>query len=193
MASTRDASAIAAALSRNVRAQRLGKHLTLDALAKQAGISRGMLVQIEQGRTNPSLATLCRLTNALGVSLPQLLDVGKPSVVRVVRREDNVVLWQGEKGGEGRMLTASQEPSPLELWEFRLAPAELYAADPQLAGTVEMVYVLAGQLALQVDDESVQATAGDTVLFRPDRAHVYRNAGSDWVHMIIANVEQAQK
>lgn len=189
--SARDPSAIAAALSRNVRALRLGRHLTLDALATQAGISRGMLVQVEQGRTNPSLATLCRLANALGVPLPQLLDVGKPALVRVVGRDDNVVLWEGENGGEGRMLTASDEPLPLELWEFRLAPGEEYKADPQSAGAVEMVYVLAGQLTLRVEDESVQAPAGQTIVFHPDRDHEYRNAGTEWVHMVIANVARA--
>lgn len=189
--SARNPSAIAAALSRNVRALRQGKHLTLDALATQAGISRGMLVQIEHGRTNPSLATLCRLANALGVPLPQLLDVGAPAMVQVVPREDNVVLWEGESGGEGRMLSASKEPWPLELWEFRLAPGEKYKANPQPVGAVEMVYVLAGRLTLQVEDDTVQAPAGDTVVFHPDRDHEYRNAGNEWLHMVIANVERA--
>jgi len=187
----REPSTIAAALARNVRALRQGKNLTLDALATQAGISKGMLVHIEQGRTNPSLATLCRLANALGVSLPHLLDVGMPAVVQVVPREDNVVLWKGDRGGEGRMLSASDEPLPLELWEFRLAPGERYRADPQSSGTVEMVYVLAGQLTLQVENQSVQAQAGQTVVFHPDRDHEYRNAGAEWLHIVIANVERA--
>ncbi|NIM52352.1 MAG: cupin domain-containing protein [Gemmatimonadales bacterium] len=192
MVPSRDPSAITAALSRNVRAVRLGERLTLDAMAARAGISKGMLVQVEQGRTNPSLATLCRLANALGVSLPQLLDVGPATAVQVVRRDDNVVLWEGERGGEGRMLAASEEPWWLELWEFRLAPGDAHKADPQPPGTVEMVYVLAGHLTMRVEDESVQAPAGDTVMFRPDRDHEYRNAGTEWVHMMIANVEPVQ-
>lgn len=192
MLPSRDPSAVTAALSRNVRAMRLEDGLTLDALAARAGISKGMLVQVEQGRTNPSLATLCRLANALGVSLPQLLDVGPPAAVQVVRRDGNVVLWQGERGGEGRLLAASEEPWPLELWEFRLAPGDAYRADPQSPGTVEMVYVLAGHLTLRVEDESVEAPAGDTVVFRPDRDHEYRNAGDELVHVVIANAERVQ-
>jgi transcriptional regulator with XRE-family HTH domain len=186
----RDPSAITAALSRNVRAMRLDEGLTLDALAARAGISKGMVVQVEQGRTNPSLATLCRLANALGVSLPQLLDVGPAAAVQIVSSDANVVLWAGERGGEGRLLAASEEPSPLELWEFRLAPGDAYEAEPQSPGTVEMVYVLAGQLTVRVEDESVEAGAGDTVVFRPDREHEYRNAGDGWVHVVIANVER---
>ncbi len=192
MVPSRDPSAVTAALSRNVRAARLGERLTLEALAARAGISKGMLVQIEQGRTNPSLATLCRLANALGASLPQLLDVGPPAAVQVVHRDDNVVLWKGKRGGEGRLLAASKGPRSLELWEFHLAPGEAHKADPQPPGTVEMVCVLAGHLTMRVEDESVQAPAGDTVVFRPDRDHEYRNAGTEWVHMMIANVEPVQ-
>lgn len=190
MVPSRDPSAIAAALSRNVRAMRLEGGLTLDALAARAAISKGMLVQVEQGRTNPSLATLCRLANALGVSLPQLLDVGPPAAVQVVHRDDAVVLWAGERGGEGRLLAASEEPWPLELWEFRLAPGDAYKADPQSPGTVEMVHVLAGHLTVRVEEEIVEAPAGDTVMFRPDRDHEYRNARDEWVHVVIANAEQ---
>jgi transcriptional regulator with XRE-family HTH domain len=171
---------------------RLEAGLTLDGLAARAGISKGMLVQVEQGRTNPSLATLCRLANALSVTLPQLLDLGPPGAVQVVPRAGNVVLWEGEGGGEGRLLAGSEEPWPLELWEFRLAPGDAYEADPQSPGTVEMVYVLAGNLLVRVEDESVEATAGDTVMFRPDRDHEYRNAGDEWVHVVIANAERVQ-
>ena len=182
-----------AALSRNVRALRLAGRLTLDALAARASLSKGMLVQVEQGRTNPSLATLCHLAQALGVSLPQLLEVGPRAEVRVVRRDDRVVLWKGKRGGQGRVLAASSEPWPLEMWEFRLAPSEAYRAEPQSRGTVEMIHVLAGRLALRLEDESVEARSGDTVVFRPEREHEYRNSGSSWLHVVLANVERGAK
>lgn len=193
MTPVRDLSTVAAALSRTVRASRLGAQLTLEALAKRASISKGMLVQVEHGRTNPSLATLCRLSHALGVSLPQLLDVAPRAAVQVIRRADNVVLWRGRRGGQGRMLAASEEPWPLELWDFRLAPSESYKADPQSPGTVEMVNVLSGHLALRVEEETVEAREGDTVVFRPEREHEYRNAGSEWLHVLLANVERGGK
>ena len=188
MVPPRDPSAVTAALSRKVRALRLGRRLTLDALAARAAVSKGMLVQIEQGRTNPSLATLCRLANALGVSLTQLLDVGPPDVVQVARRDDSVVLWEGEHGGEGRLLAGADEPRSLELWEFRLEPGETHQADPQSPGTVELVHVLAGHLTLCVGDESAEVPAGQTAVLRPDRDHHYRNAGTDGVRMLIVNV-----
>ena len=43
---------------------------TLDQLAEAAGVSRRMVVNVEQGTANPSVGTLLRLGEALGVGLP---------------------------------------------------------------------------------------------------------------------------
>lgn len=193
MAHHRDPASVASALSANVRRLRLAERLTLDGLAARASISKGMLVQVEQGRTNPSLATLCHLATALGVSVAQLLEVGPRAALKVVRRDESVVLWKGGRGGEGRVLAASKAPRPLELWEFRLGPSEAYAAEPQAPGTVEMIHVLAGRLVVRVEEESVAAGAGDTVVFCPEREHEYRNAGSGWLRVVLANLEPGGK
>jgi transcriptional regulator with XRE-family HTH domain len=187
-----DPSALRTALSRNVKNLRRAQDLTLESLATRAHISRGMLLQVEQGRTNPSLATLCRLANALNSSLAELLEVGPAPVVRVVRRADQVVLWKGDQGGEGHLLAASESPNPLEFWDFRLAPGESFAAESQPRGAVEMIHVHTGSLTMRVEDELVDAAAGDTVVFHPDRPHEYRNPGTDWLHLTIANVERAR-
>ena len=67
---------IAAALARNLRDLRRARGLSLDALAGLARVSRGMLLQIEGQRVNPSLATLVRIADALDVSVSALLDLG---------------------------------------------------------------------------------------------------------------------
>ena len=58
-----------AAVGRNVRGHRTRMAWTMDDLAARSGVSKGMLSQVEQGRTNPSVATICRLATALGVSI----------------------------------------------------------------------------------------------------------------------------
>ena len=55
-----------AAVGRNVRSHRTRLAWTLDDLAARSGVSKGMLSQVEQARTNPSVATICRLATALG-------------------------------------------------------------------------------------------------------------------------------
>ena len=47
---------------------------TLDRLAEVAGVSRSMLVNIEQGAANPSVGILLRISDALGIGLPALVE-----------------------------------------------------------------------------------------------------------------------
>src|SRR3954447_12972578 len=98
-----DAADINAAVGRNLAAIRASRQLTLDRLARISGVSKGMLVQIEHGRTNPSIATLCRIANAFGISLSLLMESGKSSGMTKTRLRDGTPLWNGSAGGLGRL------------------------------------------------------------------------------------------
>jgi DNA-binding XRE family transcriptional regulator len=56
---------------------------TLDDLARRSGFSRRMLRNIEQGNANPSIATLLRISDALGTGLPGLVDADRPAALRL--------------------------------------------------------------------------------------------------------------
>jgi transcriptional regulator with XRE-family HTH domain len=66
--------AVSSAVARHVRALRQDRNWSLDELAGRSGVSRGMVVQIEGARTNPSIGTLCRLAEAFGVNLAALIE-----------------------------------------------------------------------------------------------------------------------
>lgn len=106
---------IAAALARNVRDLRRARQLSLAALAGLAGGSRGILLQIEGQRVNPSLVTLVRIGNALDGSVSALVDLGAGASIRVVRAADAVELWHGEHGARrsnpgGLLLNQPERP-----------------------------------------------------------------------------------
>jgi quercetin dioxygenase-like cupin family protein/DNA-binding XRE family transcriptional regulator len=166
---------IAAALARNLRDLRRARQLSLDALAGLAGVSRGMLLQIEGQRVNPSLAMLVRIADALDVSVSTLVDLGAGAAVRVVRAADAVELWHGEHGGFGRLLVGSDRLDHLETWTWIFEPGEAHDAEAHPPGTREMLYVIAGRLTLEVDGERYQAETGDAVVFGADRDHRYAN------------------
>ena len=71
-------------LARNLKRWRTERGFTLDALAARAGVSRGMIIQIEQARTNPSVGTTVKIADALGVSITTLLDYEQGPQVRLV-------------------------------------------------------------------------------------------------------------
>ncbi len=168
---------VAAVLSTQVQTLRRARGLTLDQLAARAAVSKGILVRIEQGRGNPSIATLCAIGAALGVSVADLVqpDVKTSAAVTLVPR--TLVLWRGPRGGTASLLAGSSGPDMLELWAWELRPGEQYAAVAHPAGTQELLYVVRGTLALTVGDTRTVVAARHGLVASTDRPHAYACAG----------------
>jgi transcriptional regulator with XRE-family HTH domain len=151
---------------------------TLDDLATRSGVSRRLVVQIEQGEANPSIGTLLRLADALEVTLTDLVSDQQTTTIGVRAPSEAAELWQGPAGGRA-LLEVSR--GPLELWCWTLEPGESHVSAPHHAGALELVKVRKGTLVLEVGDESVQVKAGHSAWFDASRQHAYRNAGKSHV------------
>jgi transcriptional regulator with XRE-family HTH domain len=173
-------------LARNVKRWRTDRGFTLEALAARAGVSRGMLIQIEQARTNPSLGTVVKIGDALGISITTLLDWEQGPTVRVVPADRAVRLWRTDAGSFSRLLAGVEAPGPLEMWEWRLMPGEHSLSDPHPSGTVELVHVTSGELALTVDGVTHRVPTGASASFESDTPHTYGNDGEVPMEMIMA-------
>jgi transcriptional regulator with XRE-family HTH domain len=170
-----DPDVVAAAVARNTRRLRTARRWSLDRLATRSGVSKGMLVHLEQARTNPSLGTLCKVAETLGVSLAALVELHEAPVVRVVQPDETAQLWSGLEGSRGDLLVGSDERDHLELWRWSLAAGDDHRSDPHVEGTREMLHVIDGTLTLEVDGLAHTVVAGGAALFQADRPHAYRN------------------
>jgi transcriptional regulator with XRE-family HTH domain len=185
-----DPEAVAAAVGRNVRSLRQARGWTLATLAARSSVSKGMVVEVEQGRTNPSIATVCRLATALGAGLAQLLDVGAEPVLRVVGRDDGVRLWRGAKGGSGDFRVGSEQPAKTELWDWTLAPGDAYDGQVHPEGSREMLYVLEGEVTLVLDHQHRTPLPERTAaLYTADRPHRIENQATNPARVIMVLVE----
>lgn len=81
-----DVSTINEAVSQRIKQFRSQKKMSLDELARRSGVSKGMLVEIEGCKANPSIALLCKIAAAMGVSVAD--------VVNVASGPDMLELWQ---------------------------------------------------------------------------------------------------
>ena len=61
-------------MPRSLREWRLGKVLSIDDLARAAGVSNKTVVEIEKGRVRPKLRTIRRLSGALGVAPQEVAE-----------------------------------------------------------------------------------------------------------------------
>jgi transcriptional regulator with XRE-family HTH domain len=156
-----------------VRQHRTGRGWTLDDLARRSGVSKRMLSSIEQGSANPSIATLLRISDALGAGLPGLVDAERPAVVRVTRAGQASVLWQGPHGGQAALVAGTEPPEVVELWDWSLGPGDSHHTEPHAAGTRELILVLDGHVQLQVGSEVHVLRPGDSAAFHGDVPHGY--------------------
>ena len=170
-------SALASAIGARVRQERQARHWTLDRLAEAAGVSRRMVVNVEQGAANPSVGTLLRISDALGVGLPALVEPPEQKPVKVTRGGDGAALWTSDAGGRGVLVAGTAPPDVLELWDWTLARGDHHVSEAHTPGTQELLQVHEGRIALEVAGQSVTLEAGDAVAFPGDVEHSYRNPG----------------
>jgi quercetin dioxygenase-like cupin family protein/DNA-binding XRE family transcriptional regulator len=166
---------LASAIGARVRQERMGRDWTLDQLAEASGVSRRMVVNVEQGAVNPSVGTLLRISDALGVGLPALVEPPRPKPVKVTPHGAGAVLWSSESGGRGVLVAGTGPPNVVELWDWTLGPGDQHVSEAHTAGTKELVQVQQGSITVMVADQPVTLETGDAVAFPGDQAHSYAN------------------
>lgn len=166
---------LATAIGARVKQERQGRGWTLDQLAGAASVSRRMVVSVEQGAVNPSVGTLLRLSDALGVGLPALVEPPDAKQVKITRSGDGAELWSGAAGGRGVLVAGTRPPDVIELWDWSLRPEERHASEAHAAGTKELVHVLEGAITVEVHNEVIALASGDAVSFPGDVEHAYAN------------------
>lgn len=169
---------LASAIGGRVRQERRRRGWTLDQLADAAAVSRRMVVSVEHGAANPSVGTLLRLSDALGIGLPALVEPPEPTPLRVVRREEGAALWTGSAGGRGVLVAGTRPPDVLELWDWTLGPGDDHTSQAHAAGTHELLQVQQGRVTLRVAEEQLALARGDAVSFPGDVRHGYANPGT---------------
>jgi transcriptional regulator with XRE-family HTH domain len=182
-------SALATAIGDRVKEQRQSRRWTLDQLAEAAGVSRRMVVNVEQGAVNPSVGTLLRIGDALGVGLPALVESPRPRPVAVTRRGEGAVLWRSESGGRGVLVAGTELPDVVELWDWTLGPGDRHGSEAHSEGTKELLQVRQGSVTVEVGDESFVLEEGDAVSFPGDVAHAYANGGMEPARFSLAVFE----
>jgi transcriptional regulator with XRE-family HTH domain len=178
-----------ALISGRVRELRRERRLSLDALAARAAVSKGMIVQIEKAKSNPSIATLCKVAAAFSVSVADLVNVSGQQPIEIVPAGPPRLLWRGPKGGAGTFLVGSRGPDMLELWVWEIRPGERHQAPAHPKGTLELLTVEKGELSIAFDQVSYVIGTGASALAHTDRPHAYACVGKKPVRFIMVVAE----
>lgn len=173
---------VLACVGDNVRRLRQAAGLSQAALADASGLSRRMIVSIETGSANISLANLDRLAAALNTSFSH--------IVRAPEAEDSSrirsLLWQGETpDSRAVLLGTANGTSETEMWTWSLAPGERYdAAADGATFWSEMIYVIEGTLRVEMEGGARRVEAGDFLIFSSRESYIFENVGTGLLRFI---------
>jgi XRE family transcriptional regulator, regulator of sulfur utilization len=169
------------AVGPRVKALREAMGLSLRDLAERSGVSAPMLSQVERGETSPTLTVAERIASGLDLTLSQLLRLDERAHVVVIRAAE-----RRRRERRGHRTAELTPPLPGQRADVSMHPLEPGAAtgragDPPLhePGARETAVVLAGSVALMIDDERHDLGAGDSVTFDADLPHHFSNEGEE--------------
>ncbi len=167
-----------------LRELREARGTSMRGLAAKSGLSANALSMIERGRTSPSVSTLYKLADALGVPVTEFFAPGEDKRTVLLIKADSRTrvpfangVWEG-LGGE--KFTGRVEPFVLTL--------ETGASSGQhtiVHTGHEFVYCLRGQLEYLVENQLYELQAGDSLLFAARLNHRWRNPGATVTNALI--------
>lgn len=166
-------------LASKVKELRQQKGWSLDQAAKETGVSKAMLGQIERGESSPTVARLWKIASGFHCSLSSLIEPA-PAEQQTLKRQA-ASLRQQPSAGEMLVapLFAYDASMGFELFELTLAPGYERISEPHEAGVTEHVVVISGQMQLLLENEWQTLEPGDAVRFAADCHHGYRNLGNE--------------
>lgn len=173
-----------------VKRQREALGLSLRTLASRSGISPSMISDIERGSKSPTVVTLARLAEALGVGAGSLVDGGPQAAsrIRVLRQGEQPT---GEQPAPWSAMAPRMPGSRVDFVSYRIPPATVLGPTPaHEAGTVEHLHVATGIVRVSVGGEVVDLAVGDSCSCRTDIEHSIENPNASTEALVYLVVER---
>ncbi|MEB4210523.1 helix-turn-helix domain-containing protein [Mycobacterium sp. 94-17] len=168
------------ALLRAVRKQR---GLTLEALARQTGLTKSYLSKIERECSTPSIAVALKVASALDV------DVGRLFSEDAAQEKITVEQATGDAGGERyRALASSLLGKTMAPFVIRPTRHPVEGPHPAHAGQ-EFMFVHAGTVELDYGDQTFTLVPGDSAYFDASVSHTIRAVGAERAEVVVVAAE----
>lgn len=172
-----------------LRHTRMTKGLRLRDLAEKADCSESMLSKIENGHAVPSLKTLYRIAESLGLTVGQLFaQPAEPNGLVSRTGERPSVHADPLRNGPGITLERL-----IPYHQSHLLQGSIHNVAPGGSGGLvshegeEVAYILEGEVEFTVGDKQFLLKAGDSICYRSEQPHGYQNNGDRHAKLIVVN------
>jgi transcriptional regulator with XRE-family HTH domain len=170
-----------------VRRLRTEQRMSLRTLATRTHFSPSFISQVENGVVSPSIASMEKIANALGVTLGEFFVAAREGeaglIVRAADRLQMSSLWsQGRIEALGPMTGRRLEPVLITL-----DPGGRSGKHPYAHTSEEFAFVLEGEPTLTLGPEEHLLTPGDAVTIRAQELRRWENKSSPVVRILIVS------
>lgn len=159
-------------LGLRIRKLRLSQNRTQQEIADVCQFSKSLLSKIEKGKTNPPVATLMKIADALGVKTSDLLDDDE--------NQNATVFIKAVEISENRIIKTSKGYSFFTFASGRsnktMQPYMFFAKKGETSQNLshkgeEFIYILEGSMKFRVGDVEYLLNEGDSLYFDSANEH----------------------
>lgn len=176
-------------ISNRIKERRREKNITVQELAVRANVSKGLISQIENSRTIPSLMVLIEIIKALEIDLNEFfkdIHAKNADLPILIKRKNEYDHFEKEHASGfhyQRIFTKSVNPSTVDMVILELEPDALRPLVETDA--FEYKYVLSGDIEYKFNDDRIILGQGDSMLFDGRIPHTPKNLGNTTASMLV--------
>lgn len=186
------AQVVSGQLGKTIQRLRKAYNLSLSELSEQSGVAKSIISQIERNETNPTLATIWRLSQALDVSIERVLATGEDEpFFEKLTRGDTPKLVSDDGKVRLSIIGWIKTVEWLQWYDVHAEVGGALESDAHQRGSIECLSVLAGEAEIDVGGHVERAKAGETLRYRCDRPHVIRAVGAAPLHATMVCIMKA--
>ena len=159
---------------------RTTKKISYDTLANETGFAIDYIKQIESGKVTPPVGALLSISRALEIDSGQLLKEEED------RKVDRVKAYtKRTRNYAYTSLTPGAENKHIKAFRVTVGSQQQHEGVGYQHEGEEFVYVLQGQVEVQVGEHVNKLKAGDSLHFNSNIRHQMRNPGDTPTEMIV--------
>lgn len=166
-------------IGKNILLERKQRNMSIDELAKRSGVSKSMLSQIEQEKTNPTVITAWKIARALGLSVQELMRYSSTTAIEVIRCGDAPVIISEDGLCIIRINSPVHMTDNLELYHMTFKPHGKLVSTPHYPRAEEFLTVISGNLKVTAGEQTNLLNRGDTARYRADVNHCIENPSNE--------------
>lgn len=174
-----------------IKQARLGNKKTQQQIADQCGISKSLLSKIENGQTSSAVATLSKISEALGVPLSWVLDDHPETDLVVLPKSNRQFSASDDNMGYSFELLANRSKfSKIEPTIVHVTPKDSnLRQEPYTHSQDEFIYILEGSIYLLYDDQKHYMEKGDTSYFKGMKPHLFIPVDNDGAKVLTVFID----